>query len=275
MARVPSDDEIGDVLERLDAPQDALRLAVGRATIPLTSLDKVLWPDARPAQTKRDLLRYLARVSPAMLRHLAGRPVFVSRFPHGAGGESFYQKVWEEPPAFVHQRPVWSSDRGEARPLLFVDNLATLLWLGQQAALEYHVWFSRVTVGPDGRNLPTDYASGPEALAASRLNYPDFLVVDLDAYDYSGREAPGDEPELHRRGFHRVRTVALEVRRVAEALGLSAFVKTSGRTGLHLYLPIRRVHPYEEVRAMAQTLGNFLRALRPDDVTVAWAVRER
>jgi bifunctional non-homologous end joining protein LigD len=271
----PTPDEIADVLDQLGEKNDRMILQVGRSALPVTNLDKVLWPDAKPRVTKRDLLRYLAQVSPYLLPHLDGRPTFVTRFPNGIEGESFYQKSWDNPPSFVRTLQIWSQDNESAREYLLVANLATLLWLGQQAAIELHVWFSRISARPDGRRLPTDYAGGEEALDASRLNYPDFLVVDLDAYDYSGREGTGAEPELHQRGFGRVREIAYEVRRVAEALALEAFVKTSGRTGLHLYLPIFRRFTYDEVRVMAETIGQFVLSLRPKDVTLAWAVRER
>jgi bifunctional non-homologous end joining protein LigD len=274
-ATAPSASEIAGVLDQLAEDSDRMLLAVGRSTVPVSNLDKPLWPGRRRPFTKRDLLVYLARVSPHLLRHLGGRPVFVTRYPHGVEEKSFYQKVWDDPPAFVHSVPVWSAEHGEARPYLLVRNLATLLWLGQQAALELHVWFSRTSAAPDGKRLGTDYASGAEALEVSRLNFPDFLVVDLDAYAYRGTERAGAEPELHRRGFNRTREIAFEVRRVAEALGLEAFVKTSGRTGLHVFLPIARTFPFDEVRAMAQTVGYFLQALRPHDVTLAWSVRER
>src|SRR5581483_2168750 len=207
MSRRPAP-EVAEVLDQLAAPADRMILAVGRHTLPLTNLDKPLWPAARGPLTKRDLLRYLARVSPHLLPHLAGRPVFVTRYPNGVTGERFYQKVWDDPPPFVRTVAIWSADRGGPRDYLLVANLATLLWLGQQAALELHVWFSRVSPRPDGRRLGTEYARSAEDLEASRLNYPDFLVVDLDSYDYSGREPAGGEPELNRRGFARVREVA-------------------------------------------------------------------
>jgi bifunctional non-homologous end joining protein LigD len=271
----PSEADVAEVVEQLGADAERMVLAAGPHAVPVTSLDKPLWPGDRRPVTKRDLLVYLARVSPYILPHLEGRPVFVTRWPDGIGGQGFYQKVWDDPPPFVKTLDVWSSENGRARPYLLVANLATLLWLGQQAALELHVWFSRTSPRPDGRHLPTRYDVSEEELEASRLNYPDFLVVDLDSYDYSGKEAKGGEPELHRRGFARVREVALEVRRVAEALGLEAYVKTSGRTGLHLYLPILRRFTFDEVRAMAETVGHFLQALRPKDVTLDWAVRGR
>ncbi len=272
---LPTADEIASVLDQLSRATDRMILQVGRSALPVTNLDKVLWPDTKPQVTKRDLLAYLAQVSPYLLAHLDGRPTFVARFPDGVTSGSFYQKSWDDPPAFVRTLSIWSRDTDAARDYLLVANLVTLLWLGQQAALELHVWFSRISARPDGRRLPSDYASGEAALGASRLNYPDFLVVDLDAYDYSGAERTGTEPELHRRGFNRVREIAFEVRRVAEALALEAFVKTSGRTGLHLYLPIFRRFTFDEVRAMAETIGHFVLSLRPKDVTLAWAVRER
>jgi bifunctional non-homologous end joining protein LigD len=267
--------ELQDVLEQIGRATDGGMLHVGRSNVRVTNLDRVLWPSARPRVTKRDLLAYLVRVSAAMLTHAAGRPAFVTRSPEGLSGDPFYQKTWEQPPAFAKQVAVWSSDRDAVRPLLLIDNLATLLWLAQQGVMEYHVWLSRTTFDDDVRGIPTDYDSSAAALARSRLNYPDVLAMDLDAYDYSGREAQGDEPELHRRGFNRVRDVAFEVRKLADALGLEAFVKTSGRTGLHVFLPIRRQYRFEEVRAMARTLAAFLRKLRPDDVTVAWSIKQR
>ena len=263
------------MLEQLVKAKDGELLHVGRNNVRVTNLDRVLWPAARPRVTKRDLLAYLVRVAPAMLAHAAGRPAFVTRSPEGLSGDAFYQKVWEKPPSYVKQVDVWTTEHETARPLIMIDNLATLLWLGQQGVMEYHVWLSRTAFDDDVRGVPTDYVSSRAALASSRLNYPDVLAVDLDAYDYSGKEASGAEPELHRKGFNRVREVAFEVRKVAVALGLNAFVKTSGKTGLHVFLPIRRFYRFEEVRAMAQTLAGFLRQLRPNDVTLSWTVKDR
>src|SRR5688572_26298794 len=131
-------------------------LAAGDDVLPVSSLAKPLWPGrGGQAITKRDLLRYLTRVSPHLLPHLEGRPVFATRFPEGVGGESFYQKVWSDPPPFVRTLPIWSKEHGAPRDYLLVENLPTLLWLGQLAALELHVWLSRVTQAPDGHRLGT------------------------------------------------------------------------------------------------------------------------
>lgn len=266
-----------EVLAQLEGRSDHMILVVGDDTLSLTHLGRPLWPAAggRRALTKRDLLRYYTRIAPFMLPHLDARPVFVTRYPGGIGGESFYQKVWESRPAFVRTVPIWSSDRQHARDYLIVANLATLLWLGQQSALELHVWFSRTAAGIDGKRLGTGYAASEKSLEASRLNHPDFLVFDLDSYVYSGREGKGAEPELHRKGFNRVRDLAHELRAIAESVGLTPFVKTSGRTGLHLYLPIVRRFTFDEARGMAETIGWFLASRRPEDVTLEWSVENR
>lgn len=276
--RVPAVER--EVLAQLDGQAEHMLLTIGDDIVPVSNLAKPLWPGPgtgprRSPVTKRDLLRYLTRVSRYMLPHLEDRPAFVTRFPNGIAGESFYQKVWEAPPPFVRTVRIWSKEHGQAREYLLIANLATLLWLGQQAGLEIHLWMSRVAADTDGKRLGTGYGRSEAALDASRLNYPDYLVVDLDAYLYSGREDRGAEPELHRRGFHRVRDVAFELRKVVEPLALTPYVKTSGRTGLHCYLPIRRRFTFDEVRAMAEQMGAHLQREHPDDVTIAWAVRDR
>ena len=109
----------------------------------------------------------------------------------------------------------------------------------------------------------------------SVLNYPDFIVFDLDPYIYSGREKAGDEPELNRAAFASTRSVALALRQVLDQLSLSSFVKTSGRTGLHIYVPIVRQYDYKAVRKVCETIGGFLLRQRPRDVTMEWSVEKR
>ena len=259
------------VVKQLRAAGQSAVLDIEGHELPVSSLDKQLWP----GHTKRDLLIYLASVSPWMLPHLDGRPVFVTRWPNGIAGKSFYQKVWENPPRFVKTISIWSSDNGGPRDYLLCANLPTLLWLGQQAALEFHVWFSSTMAGRDARSLGVRYGASEASLEKSRLNFPDFMVFDLDPYVYSGKEARGAEPELYRPAFKRAKRLAHDLREIAGSLGLEVFVKTSGRTGLHLYLPIRRRFDFTEVRAMAETVGRHLRARHPRDVTLEWAVEQR
>jgi bifunctional non-homologous end joining protein LigD len=268
---------VSDVLRQLDAAKDRVTLHADGHDIPVTSLDKPLWPAAgtRKAVTKRSLMRYLARVSRWMLPHLADRPLFVTRFPNGIGGKSFYQKHWDDPPPFARTVAIYSSQGDTDGDYLICENLATLLWLGQMACLELHAWYSRTEPAPDAVAHGRRFTGSEAALEKSVLNYPDFVVFDLDPYDYSGRETRGAEPELHRRAFNRTRKLALQVREQLESLGLATWVKTSGRTGLHLYLPIERDLDFDAARELAKTIARHALKQRPREVTIDWSVQRR
>ncbi|MGI9041576.1 MAG: non-homologous end-joining DNA ligase [Gemmatimonadales bacterium] len=269
--------QIEEVLEQLDTRAPKLTLEVGGHELAVTSLDKPLWPGAgrRKAITKRDLLRYFARVSPWILPHLSARPVFATRFPGGVDSKSFYQKHWDGPPPFVRTVTIYSSHGEGDGEYIICENLPTLLWLAQMSALELHAWFSRVEREPDARGLGRRFHGSEAALDRSVLNYPDFVVFDLDPYEYSGKEARGAEPELHRRAFNRTRTLALRIREMLERLGLATWIKTSGRTGLHLYLPIVRDIDFDGAREVAQTIAQHALRERPREVTLEWSVERR
>lgn len=177
----------------------------------ISNLDKVLYP--RTGTTKGEVLHYYATVAPTLLPHLADRCVTRIRWPHGVGDSSFFEKnVPPGTPPWVRtvevpttgSRSSRSQGRGEAGTLRFpvVDDLATLTWLANLAALELHVHQWRAAAG--GTLLP-----------------PDRLVIDLD---------PG-EPA----GLHECAQVALLVRDALGERGLNCCPVTSGSKGLHLY----------------------------------------
>ena len=134
--RADGDAEVERVLQQLEDKRPTLQLAVGAARIKLTHLDRVYWPADRsldqPALTKRDLLRYLARVSRFMLPHLADRPLTMIRMPEGIDGQRFFQKHWDQArPEFVRTITVFSETKDEKHDYLLCNDLATLLWLAQ------------------------------------------------------------------------------------------------------------------------------------------------
>jgi bifunctional non-homologous end joining protein LigD len=277
--RTPAD-EIESVLQQIAGSAKQLNLAVAGTRIRLTNLDRVYWPAdpqmRQPAVTKRDFIRYLAAVSPYMLPHLADRPLTLIRMPEGIGGERFFQKHWDQArPDFVQTVTVYSEHRGGHHDYILANSLPTLLWLGQNGTLEFHVWHSRAQVGPDAASRSTDYSSSLEALEASVLNYPDYLVFDIDPYIYSGREPPGAEPELNRKGFSVGRRVAFWLRDLLAEMSLRALVKTSGKTGLHVFVPIERTVTFSEARHICEMVGRHLLRQHPKDITMDWAVGKR
>lgn len=271
-------DPVATALAQLDNEKDAVVLTLGEHRLKTTNLNKPLWPPLgkRSAITKRDFLRYLAMVSPAMLPHLRDRPANLTRYPNGYDGTAFYQKHWGvDRPAFVETVWLYSGHKEQDQEYVMVQNLPTLLWLGQLAALEVHPWLSRVTGEPEATALPSVFTGSDAAIDASLLNYPDFLIFDLDPYIYSGKEAPRGEPELNRTGFEQVRTVAFTLREVLQGVGLNPFIKTTGKTGLHLYVPVLRHYDYGFVRKACATIGRYLSGAMPGVITMDWTVERR
>jgi bifunctional non-homologous end joining protein LigD len=277
--RTPSS-EIADVIQQLSGTQQTLTLQVGDARIKLTHLDREYWPGDRSAKstpiTKRDLLRYLAGVSPYMLPHLKYRPLTMIRMPEGIAGERFFQKHWEQSlPDFVETVNVFSEHTDESRGYILANNLPTLLWLGQVGTLEFHVWHSRVTADADAASKSLDFDSSLEALERSVANYPDYLVFDIDPYIYSGKEPPGAEPEYNKKAFAMGKKVAFWLRALLRELRLEALVKTSGKTGLHVFVPICRTLTFTEARHVCELIGRHLMREHPREITMEWSVVKR
>lgn len=269
-----------DILSQLDDKRSSFTLAVDRHRIRLTHLDRVYWPAdsalRQPALTKRDLLRYLVAVSPHMLPHLADRPLTMIRMPDGIHGQRFFQKHWEqERPGFVETIRVFSGHKEESHDYLLCNNLPTLLWLAQSGTLEFHVWHSRARQAADAESLGTDYASSLESLEHSVLNYPDYVLFDIDPYIYSGREAAGAEPELNTVAFEKGKEVAFRLHELLRTMSLEAIVKTSGKTGLHVFVPVRRTLDFEAARSVSEMVGRHLMRQHPGDITLEWSVPKR
>lgn len=229
------------------ADDDEVRVAVDGRTLRLSNLGKVLYP--RTGTTKGEVLDYYARISPVLLRHLHGRAVTRIRWPHGVADGSFFEKnVPAGAPAWIRTVTVpTTGSRTASRQegtLTFpvVEDLATLTWLVNLAALELHV--HQWTVDEDGRPR-----------GAGRV------VIDLD---------PG-EPA----GLHECCTVALLVRERLEAHGLTAYAVTSGSKGLHLYAALPAPLPSEETTALAKQVAEELQAERPSLVTATMTKSRR
>ncbi|MFI4970574.1 MAG: non-homologous end-joining DNA ligase, partial [Lysobacterales bacterium] len=272
--------EIDDVLTQLESTRNGFDLAVGAQHIRLTHLDRIYWPAddtlRQPALTKRDLLRYLAQVSALMLPHLADRPLTMIRMPDGIHGQRFFQKHWtQERPDFVDTVTVFSEHKDEQHEYLLCNNLPTLLWLAQSGTLEFHVWHSRARPGPDAKSKSTDYSSSLQALEASVLNYPDYIVFDIDPYIYSGKEAKGAEPELNTVAFGKGKEIAFALRELLQGMQLEPIVKTSGKTGLHVFVPIKRTLDFDAARHVSELVSRHLMRLHPKDITMEWSVPKR
>jgi len=219
---------------------EAITLDVNGRAVALTNLTKRYFPQGGPgAQCKGDLLRYYLAVAPVILPHLAERPVVLTRYPDGAGSKGFYvQRAPEHRPSWVATCTPSRATSTE-RTVLRIEDAATLAWVANLGAIELHPWYARCSA-------PTK---------------PDYLVIDLDPTEGAR--------------FEKVRSAALHVKEALDAWRLPAFIKTSGATGLHLYVPIVRGPTQREVHAVARDLATAIASRHPRLFTTEYRIANR
>jgi len=206
-------------------------------TVRISSPDKVMFPES--GQTKLDLVRYYEAVEVPLMRAMGGRPVLMQRFPHGAGGSSFFQKrVPENAPDWL-ETTIVSTPNGTTSRALVAADVAHVAWAVNLGCLGFHVWPNR--------------ADDPD--------HADELRIDLDP-----------QPGV---GFAEIRAAASEVHRLLDELGITAWPKTTGNRGIHVYLRLERRWDPIEVRAGAVAVARELARRRPDLITDAWWKEER
>ena len=223
---------------RIERDADAWRVLDVDRRLRISNPDKPFFPD--DGYTKGDLLQYYASIAPMLLPHLAGRALSLARYPNGAAGDYFYEKQCpSHSPDWMVRAPLHSSHRGEAIEFCTAPDVASLVWVANLGCIEMHPWLSRV----------------------ERPEYPDFAVFDLD---------PQDGVE-----WQQVAYVAGLINVLLERLGLASYPKTSGATGIHIYLPLEPIHSYRRVRRFVETLGRMLAAADPEAVTMEWDIPKR
>jgi bifunctional non-homologous end joining protein LigD len=279
--------EVRNVLDQLQGKEKNLSLAVGGHEVNLTNLDKELWPANEqaglPPLTKREYLAYLARISPYLIPHTQDRPLTMIRWPNGIHGQKFFQKHYEHKlPAFAEVVRLYSESNSEDQEYLLLNNLPTLLWLGQMGTLEFHIWHSRCVTGPslagsaaDGEDLTANFTGSAENIEGSLLNFPDYVCFDIDPYIYSGKEKKGEEPELNREAFEKGKTAAFLLKKLLDGVGMTSFVKTTGKTGLHIFAPIVRNLDFTTVRGICEAFCRSLERDHPRLITTEWSVPKR
>jgi bifunctional non-homologous end joining protein LigD len=211
---------------------------IGRHEVAVSNPDKVFFPE--PGLTKGDLVRYYLDVADCALPHLRSRPFHMVRYPNGLEGDFFHQKRVPAHPDFVGEQFV-KFPSGHSTVFAVIDNAAALAWVINLGCIELHTWHSRV----------------------HDIEKPDYLLIDLDP------SRDGQWPY--------VREIALVVRDVMEELGLAAYPKTSGATGLHIMAPIKPELTYPDVRRFAKALAEEVeRRIGDQEVaTTTWRVADR
>lgn len=217
--------------------EEAIALEVDGHTVEITHPDKVYF--SQNGETKLDLVEYYRAIEQPLLRAVGGRPTLMQRFPNGASGNSFFQKrVPENIPDWLHTTIVSTPNGTTSRALVLAD-LAHVLWAVNLGCLGFHTW----------------------PYLADDPDHTDELRVDLDP-----------QPGI---GFDGIREAASEVRALLDEVGITAFAKTTGSRGVHIYARLEPRWDSFEVRAAVVALARELERRRPDLLTAAWWKEER
>ena len=215
--------------------QGNLTLKVEGHTVTLTHLERVYWPTER--YRKGDLLRYYFTVAPTLLPYLQGRPLILKRHPNGITGQSFYQHDVDAVPDFVDTFST-RAESGKVVDYAVCNNLATLLYLVNLGTIAQNPWHSRV----------------------QSIDCPDWIVFDLDPHEVE---------------FAAVRELALGLKDLLEGLGLASYPKTSGASGMHIYVPIASHYSYEQVAQFAEVVARRVVEKYPQLGTLERSLKKR
>ncbi len=210
---------------------------VGGYEIKFTNLDKVFWP--KEGYTKRDLLNYYYGVVPFLLPHLQERPQSLNRYPNGIRGKSFFQKdVTGKAPDWIELFP-YTTNEGEDKNYMLCNKEADLLYMVNLGCIEIHPWSST-------RKKP---------------QHPDWCLIDLD---------PGSKST-----FEDVIEVAQAVKKVLDEIGINGYCKTSGSTGMHIYIPLLPKYSYDECQLLGRWIATEVNEQMPGITSIERTVKNR
>ena len=219
----------------LRKPKGDLVLKIDRERVSLTSLDRVYWPDEK--LTKFDLLCYYLKVSPYLLPFLKDRPAILQRYPRGIKAPMFFQQDLESAPAFIKTVRLTNQEGRELNYAVYTTT-ASLLHFVNLGTIEQHPWHS----------------------TTKHLDRPDYLMLDLDP-----KAAP----------WQNVLEVALRCREVLDELGLPGFPKTSGSSGIHVYVALKPKYDYGRIAQIAFALASEVARRAPQIATTQRSLAKR
>ena len=221
----------------LNPTDDSQERSINGHPLKFSNLNKIYWPKEK--YTKRDLLNYYYQVAPVMLPYLKGRPESLNRYPNGIDGKSFYQKdVKGKAPDWAETFPYRSADEDVDKEFLLANNEAALLYMANLGSIEIHPWSSTI----------------------KKPDYPDWCAIDLD-------------PDTNK--FEQVIEVAQVTKQILDHAGADNYVKTSGSTGIHIYIPLGAKYTYEESKEFARVIVRIVQAELPRFTSIERATKLR
>ena len=214
----------------LNPREETQTRVIGGHELRFTNLSKIFWP--KEAYTKRDMINYYYQVAPYMLPYMTNRPQTLNRHPHGINGESFYQKdVKGKAPGWIETFPYFSHREQKEKEFLLCTNEASLLYIASLGCIEMNPWSSTIK-NPDN---------------------PDWCIIDLDPDENS---------------FNQVIQAARVTKDVLDAIGIPSYCKTSGSSGLHIYIPLGAKYSYHDSKEFGRRIAKIVHAELPQFTSI-------
>jgi bifunctional non-homologous end joining protein LigD len=202
-----------------------------------TNLGKIFWPKEK--YTKRDMLNYYYQVAPYILPYLKDRPQSMNRYPNGIDGKSFYQKdVTNKVPSWIRMEPYRTSE-GENKNFLVPEDEAAILYMANAGAIEMNPWNSTI----------------------HKPDFPDWCLIDIDPSDKST--------------FEQVIKTAQVTKEVLDHMGVKGYPKTSGSTGIHIYIPLGASYTYDQCQLFGKIIATQVHTILPEFTSIERIVRNR
>lgn len=213
-------------------------MPVKKANNGLTNPQKVFWP--KEGYTKADLFQYYEKIAPFILPHLKGRPLSLNRFPNGIDKPGFYHKdAGENVPSFVDVFKVKSESNNKIIDYIVCNNIYTLLYLSNLGCVDMNPWNSMT----------------------KKITHPTWMAIDID---------PSSKNK-----FTQVVDTALATKEVLDRAGVDCYCKTSGATGLHVYVPLNNRYGYKQVKDFAHLVASMVNDIVPDFTTLERSLTKR
>jgi len=214
------------------------KVRIGKHLVTLSNQDKIYWPEEKIS--KGDIIRYYSAISKYILPYLKNRPQSLRRNPNGIRDAGFFHKdAGRDTPEWVDTVTIKSESAGKNIEYILCNNKATLLYLNNLGCIELNPWNSRI----------------------SKPDHPDYMVMDIDPSDNNT--------------FEQVIDAALVIREVLEEAGAPAYCKTSGATGLHIYVPLKGRYEYDEIGSFAELIAHIARERLPETTTLERSLSKR
>jgi bifunctional non-homologous end joining protein LigD len=227
-----------EIIKKINKMENENELVINKRKVPLSNISKIYWPEEN--YTKGDMIEYYKNIAPYILPYLKNRPLSLKRNPNGIIDAGFFQKdAGEKAPSWIKKVNVHSESNDKTIHYIMCNDAASLIYIANLGCIEMNPWFS----------------------TSLKINKPTYMVIDIDPSE--------------KNTFDEVTETALVVKSILDKAGAASFCKTSGATGMHVYVPMGNKYPFEQVKDFAHIIASLTSEQLPETTTLTRSLAKR